>query len=72
MASTLASELSDIRQKVREIESARSSAARRPVSAADDPQRTISAQRAMIDKLKRENKQLQEELANDTKVQTEI
>lgn len=61
----MAGELSDIRQKVREIESGRS---RRPVSAVEDPQRTITAQRSQIDKLKRENKQLQEELANDTKV----
>lgn len=61
--STLASDISDIRQRVRAIESAR-----RPVSATDDPQRIIAAQRIQIDNLKRENKQLQEGLTHDTKV----
>ena len=61
---SLAAELSDMRQRVKAIESSK----RQASTSSEDPQRIISAQRAQIDKLKRENQQLQEELSLDTKV----
>ena len=66
-SSTLVAELSDLRQKARAIESARS---RPPASysAVDEEQRLIASQRSQIDKLKKENRQLQEELAIGTQV----
>ena len=66
-SSALVAELSDLRQKARAIESARS---RPPASsnAVDEEQRLIASQRSQIDKLKKENRQLQEELAIGTQV----
>lgn len=58
VGSTVEAELLEIRQKVKALESSKAKAASR----AEEAQKLIASQRAQIDKLKQENRQLQVEI----------